>query len=375
MFRPSPLQRFVHSPGYKMANNSESISQDPLGRSSAEIGFEVTLAILVCLASILGNLLVVYVINKDSRLKSITNIFIHNLALTDISMATLHMPFWVVSMYTGTWNFSQAWCEVSAAIQFTLGMASILNMGLIALNRYVRVVKPTLYSKLFASKRTARMYCVLVWLVAMLLATPPLYGWGRMGYHTKFSVCTFSWEIKHISYAIFIVGGLVNGVTTAIFYFYYKIYKTVKESTQNMNAHGEGNGVGASNSRRTDIKLLKTSFTVVCVFVMTWGPVSIVVIIETVGCNIPREVFATVIYLMFSSSMANPIIYGIMNPQFKVAFKKALSCSRYGNDNVNQSCTGNEARSGIRPKPDAGQQTVSTCYSTSSKTLTIEQSV
>ena len=174
---------------------------------------EVAFAILVCLASTLGNLLVVYVINKDTRLKNVTNMFIHNLALTDISMATLHMPFWVVSMYTGTWNFSETWCEVSASIQFTLGTASIFNMGLIALNRYITVVKPALYSKLFASKRTAGFYCVLVWLVAMLLATPPLYGWGKMAYHSKFFVCTFNWQVKYISYAILTAGGVVNGVT------------------------------------------------------------------------------------------------------------------------------------------------------------------
>ena len=323
---------------------SQSTSQDPLGRSRAEIGVEVTLAVLICLTSTLGNLLVVYVIHKDSRLKNITNIFIHNLALTDISMATLHMPFWVVSMHTGTWNFGEKWCEVSASIQFTLGMASILNMGLIALNRYIKVVKPALYSKLFASKRTARFYCVLVWLVAILLATPPLYGWGKMAYHEKFFVCAFTWQIKHISYAILTAGGVVNGTTIAIFCFYYKIYKTVKVSTQNINAHAAENGVGTSNVRCPDIKLLKTTFIVVCVFLMTWGPVSIVVIIETAGSVIPRQVYMVVIYLMFTSSLANPVIYGIMNPQLKLAFTKALSCGRHGNENVNQSCTDNRTR-------------------------------
>ena len=329
-----------------MTSIPQSTFQDPLGRPRAQIGVEVALAILICFASTLGNLLVVYVINKDSSLRNITNIFIHNLALTDISMATLHMPFWVLSVYTGTWNFGEKWCEVSASIQFTLGMASILNMGLIALNRYIKVVKPTLYSKLFGSKRAARFYCLLVWIIAMLLATPPLYGWGKMAYHEKFFVCTFTWHIEHISYAILTAGGVVNGTTTAIFYFYYKIYQTVKVSTQNMNAHAAVNAVGTSNSHCTDIKLLKTTFTVVCVFLLTWGPVSIVVIVETAGgSSIPREVYMAVIYLMFSSSLANPIIYGIMNPQFKLAFTKALSCGRYGNGNDNQNCTENRTRS------------------------------
>ena len=322
-----------------MANPSESSSRDPLGRPSAQIGIEVTVAILICLASTLGNLLVVYVINRDSRLKSVTNIFIHNLALTDLSMAMLHIPFWVVSECTGTWIFSETWCEVSASIQFTLGIASILNMGLIALNRYIRVVKPTLYNRLFSSKRMARLYCALVWIASILLATPPLYGWGNMTYHPLFAVCTFNWKIQYISYAILTAGVVVNGTTMAIFYSYYKIYKTLKESTQNMNIHVVGNEVQQSNHRRTDIKLLKTSFTVVCIFVLTWGPVSVVVIAETAGCNIPREVFTTVIYFMFTSSMVNPIIYGIMNPQFKAAFKRVLSCGRQGNENLSQSNT------------------------------------
>jgi len=103
-----------------------------------------------------------------------------------------------------------------------------------------------------------------------------------------------------------------------------------------MNAHGLRNAA----RRRTDVKLLKTSFTVVCFFVMSWGPVSVVVIVESAGCSIPREVFTTVIYLMFSSSLVNPIVYGIMDPQFKVAFKRVLTYGRYGNDNINQSCTG-----------------------------------
>ena len=57
---------------------------------------------IIIIISFLDNFLVVYVVHKDSRLKSLTNVFVQNLALTDISMATPHMPFWVISLYTGT---------------------------------------------------------------------------------------------------------------------------------------------------------------------------------------------------------------------------------------------------------------------------------
>ena len=86
-------------------------------------------------------------------------------------MASLHMPFWIISLYKGTWIFSEKWCEISATILFTCGLASILTMGLIAVNRYIRVVKPALYNRLFPSKRIARVYCALVWIASTLLAT------------------------------------------------------------------------------------------------------------------------------------------------------------------------------------------------------------
>ena len=101
---------------------------------------------------------------------------------------------------------------------------------------------------------------------------------------------------------------------------------------------------------------------------MTWGPVSIVVLFEIAGFDIPREISATVIFLMFSSSYVNPIIYGIMNPQLQLAFKRALSCGRYGNNNVSQNCKGTE--------PDKRWRlTVSAEHSTPSITLTTERSV
>ena len=31
--------------------------------------------------------------------------FTYNLALIDIATAAMNMPFWIASLYTGTWNF------------------------------------------------------------------------------------------------------------------------------------------------------------------------------------------------------------------------------------------------------------------------------
>ena len=327
-----------------MTNMSESTSHDPIGRSRTEISVEVTMATLVCLSAMFGNLLVVFVIKRDSKLHNVTNMFIHSLALTDIAMATMYMPFWIASLYTGTWNFSQVCCQVAGSILLILAYASMLTVGLIALNRYIQVVKPNFYKKLFPSKRAARLYCVLVWLVAILLAITFLGGWVGITYFTRTSICS----VESSVYILLIVGVVITGIMIAIFYCYFKIYKAVRESKDILKAHADGNRVRPSNDSRrsdiTDVKVLKACFTVACFYVVTWTPISIIAITWNAGFDLGQQLSTASTFLMFSSSFVNPFIYGIMNPQFKLAFKMALKCGCYGRGNKNQSQTGNSVR-------------------------------
>ena len=320
---------------------SKSSSQDPLDRSSAEIGFEVSLAILMGLSVMFSNLLVVFVINKDSRLHNVTNMLINNLALTDITMATISMPFWIVCLYTGSWIFSQKLCQIAGSVLTILAYTSIFTMGLIAINRYLQVVKPILYRKVFPGKRAARLYCVLVWLVATVIAIPFLGGWVGVSYNIRASICTAESSV----YRSLIVGTFITGIMMTIFYCYFKIYKAVKESTENLNSHDQENGVSTINNSRhfdvTDINILKTCFTVACAFFITWSPISFFAARRT---DLPQKVYTASTYLMFSSSLLNPFIYGIMNPRFKQAFKRALQCGCNGNANTDDDQARNEAR-------------------------------
>ena len=79
-----------------------------------------------------------------------------------------------------------------------------------------------------------------------------------------------------MSYVLVIVGDENNTTTVAILHCCDKIYKTLKESSQNLNVHGTDDAVASSRLPRPDIRVLKTSFTVACVFLMTWGPVTVV---------------------------------------------------------------------------------------------------
>ncbi|KAK3750746.1 hypothetical protein QZH41_007263 [Actinostola sp. cb2023] len=311
--------------------NSTPERKDPLGRTVVLVTIETFFAVVITIVSLLGNSLVIYIIHKDSRLRSITNVFIKSLAWTDVCMAILIMPVWVLSVFNGRWVLNDATCPWAGIMSVSLGLGSIFSIGLIAVNRYFRVVRSTTYPKYFKSRRKAVVYCLIVWITAILLSSPPLYGWGVMQYHNEFSLCTLLWDVKHISYVVLIIGGAVNGTTIVICICYYKIYKTVKSSTANINAHNPNSTAGHT----TDIKLLKTTFAVVCFFMLCWMPCSIVAMFETAGIVAPRVVFAFCVHVMFTSSCGNPIIYGILNPQFRRAFVCVFKCRSFRHDNDN----------------------------------------
>ena len=299
---------------------------DPLGRNNIQIAFEVSVAVVIGLVTILGNCLVVFVVRTDGHLKNITNKFIQNLAFTDIAMALLVMPFWVASLYKGRWIFSKELCDFTGAAGVACGTASLQTMAVIAVNRYLKVVKPpALYMKVFPGMRMSHVHCAITWLIGVLSATPPLYGWGRYAYNERSAVCNVAWEMESISSAVFF--SVLFGATLGVIQFcYYKIYRKVKATSQNVVAHVEGSSQGSA-PQVVDIKLLKVTFTIVCAFLVCYTPAAIVTLCDTIAGPTSRSVSAAIMYLIFIGNAVNPVIYSLTNPPLRRAFGKVLRCS------------------------------------------------
>lgn len=277
----------------------------------------------------------VIAIHYDQRLNTITNMLIENLAFTDIFMAALHMPFWIISLRYGRWVFGHVPCQMVGLTQLLFGISSLFTMTGIAFNRYFNIVRRNLYLKYFSTKKTTYILIFLAWTGSLAVTTPQLYGWGKIEYHVLFADCTCVWDLPDPSFIIFLCAGTIFTAATVISWCYYTIYKTVKASADRMQGHAaksniKGNAAG-SKHERTEKKVLKTSFVVVCVYMTCWTPLSVIGFIEVFGSSSPRWAHIFAYYFVFCSSLTNPFIYGIMNPQFQEAFKKML---RIGSNDV-----------------------------------------
>ena len=102
------------------------------------LGSLMTLLIAV---AILGNLLVCIAVLTDSSLRKLSNLFFVSLAVSDLLVASLVMPFAMVndlSVSFVDW-FGKEFCKLWIASDVMSCTASIINLLLISFDRYVHI--------------------------------------------------------------------------------------------------------------------------------------------------------------------------------------------------------------------------------------------
>ncbi|XP_009070189.1 PREDICTED: D(3) dopamine receptor [Acanthisitta chloris] len=147
---------------------------------------------ILILAIIFGNVLVCLAVLRERTLQTTTNYLVVSLAVADLLVATLVMP-WVVYLEVtgGVWTFSRICCDIFVTMDVMMCTASILNLCAISIDRYTAVVKPVQYQYSTGqnSCRRVGLMIVIVWILAFAVSCPLLFGFNTTG---DPSVCSIS---------------------------------------------------------------------------------------------------------------------------------------------------------------------------------------
>ncbi|EDO39133.1 predicted protein [Nematostella vectensis] len=293
-----------------------------LSRGLAQVVMESGALILIMLIIFFGNSLTLYIVLFNRRLRTVPNLFVISLAISDLAMGVLALPLPLAVMNVSRWPFTDSACQYNGFIAITLAAASIQTLALTSVNRYFKVVKPSLYRKYFTMRAT--IICIISsWFVATLAAIPYLATGFRMIYHPGKFVCYYNDTSWWLGTLIIIYVGLPNSV---IVFCYYQVFKTVKihqkrlQSTQN----------NRSNVSVEDIKITRTLFVVVVFFMFCWAPYMIVDLVDVFRgyWSMSREVYTMSTFLGTLSSAVNPVIYCFLNPSFRREYSRSLGLRR-----------------------------------------------
>lgn len=147
---------------------------------------------------VVGNMLVCIAITTEKSLKPVQNWFIASLAVSDLLIGLVIMPFSLARELMGYWMFGQVWCDIHAALDVLLCTASINNLFLISLDRYWSITQAVKYLKKRTQSRAAFMIA-FVWIFSALVSLPPLVGWKKKGAQSsEFPQCNISDDIGYV---------------------------------------------------------------------------------------------------------------------------------------------------------------------------------
>ena len=157
-------------------NQADIIAQSPSLYSLPAIVIIACIITAMMIVIVVGNMLVIIAVATENNLTSVQNWFIASLAVADMSIGLIVMPFSLSYELMGYWMFGPIWCEVHAALDVLLCTSSIMNICLISLDRYWSITKAISYLNQRTPTRVTAMI-VIVWILSALISIPPLMGW------------------------------------------------------------------------------------------------------------------------------------------------------------------------------------------------------
>ncbi|XP_034995417.1 D(2) dopamine receptor isoform X2 [Zootoca vivipara] len=131
---------------------------------------------LLIFVIVFGNVLVCMAVSREKALQTTTNYLIVSLAVADLLVATLVMPWGVYLEVVGEWRFSRIHCDIFVTLDVMMCTASILNLCAISIDRYTAVAMPMLYNTRYSSKRRVTVMIAVVWVLSFAVSCPLLFG-------------------------------------------------------------------------------------------------------------------------------------------------------------------------------------------------------
>uniref|UniRef100_A0A3P9ITT9 D(1B) dopamine receptor n=1 Tax=Oryzias latipes TaxID=8090 RepID=A0A3P9ITT9_ORYLA len=341
-----------------------NFSSVPTSRVPAHRALTGCVLALLIIWTLLGNFTVCAAVSRYRHLRAkVTNIFIVSLALSDLLVAVLVMPWKAVAEVAGFWPFG-SFCKTWLACDIMCSTASILNLCVISVDRYWAISNPFRYERSM-NKKVAFVMIGMTWTVSLVISFVPvqldwhraeigdLSGQGLMplgksadGSCDSSLSRTYAISSSLISFYIPVVIMIIT---------YTRIYRIAQtqirviSSLERAAEHAQssnGNSYQQSHSElkvsiRKETKVLKTLSIIMGVFVCCWLPFFILNCAQPF-CPGPRapgahrgpycvseKTFDVFVWIGWSNSSLNPVIYAF-NADFRDAFLRLLRCRGRG---------------------------------------------
>ncbi|VDO61410.1 unnamed protein product [Heligmosomoides polygyrus] len=154
--------------------------------------------------SLMGNLLVIItILSKTHRTRSITNFYLLNLAVADLLRSVVCMPLTLLSEITRCWLLGPVMCKAIAFLQPVGVCASAYTLAVIAVERYYAICRP-LQSRKWRTKKRALFTISLVWVFSFVCNIGSLFIFDSVPYRTQWTCDTTKGPLIDFFYQLYV---------------------------------------------------------------------------------------------------------------------------------------------------------------------------
>lgn len=276
-------------------------------------GSRLPLALFYCILfvlGLLGNSLVILVLVAYKKLRSITDIYLLNLAVSDL-LFVFSFPF-QTHYLLDQWVFGTAMCKVVSGFYYMGFFSSMFFITLMSVDRYLAIVH-AVYALKVRTARVGTALSLAVWLTAVL-ATIPLLVFYQVAAEDGILQCfpfydnqSLKWKLS-AHFEVNTLGLLLP--FTILLFCYIRILQQLR---------------GCQNHNRT--RAVKLVLTVVIASLLFWVPFNVVLFLTSLhdmhvfdGCAMSQKLaLATHVteVISFTHCCVNPVIYAFISEKFK----------------------------------------------------------
>lgn len=193
----------------------------------------VTLSILI--AS--DNLLVIVAVYSTRALRKVTNYSLVSLALADLLVGCVVLPVRIIEVHSFHWSRNINWCQFSLSLTLLSLSASVLNLLIVTIERYLAIIHSLTYTAKITARRN--FYAIIiVWVIACLVSFLPfvaLKSNTAQERSNQHKVCRFA-DTMSPEYLTFFTAAVVLIPTVFITFAYVRIYRAARKLRSRLNS-------------------------------------------------------------------------------------------------------------------------------------------
>ncbi|XP_065150785.1 type-1 angiotensin II receptor A [Paramisgurnus dabryanus] len=277
---------------------------------------------------IIGNSMVVAVIYRYMKLKTVANVFVLNLAISDLT-SLITLPLWAAYTAMGYhWPFGTFLCKASAGLVMFNLYTSIFFLTALSIDRYLAIVHPV-RSRRQRTLLYANLTCMFIWVFALVLCMPTALSRDvyDSGNSTLCAILHHSERI-HLLVTLSVLKSVLGFLVPFLIIItcYWLIGQSLLDSQ----------GLLRKNVRSREDETLRMLAAAVLAFFVCWAPhqafhfMELLAMLHVVTkCQILDIIDTAIpctICISYLNCCVNPILYGFVGHNFRKNLLRLLGC-------------------------------------------------